>query len=43
MRSEGDRLLESLDELIRIAAGPDYQRQRVYHLKMSWSEELVKV
>lgn len=41
MRSEGDRLLESLDELIRIAAEADI-RAEVYHLKMSgqknWSK-----
>jgi N-acyl-D-amino-acid deacylase len=41
MRSEGDRLLESLDELIRIAAEADI-RAEVYHLKMSgqknWSQ-----
>jgi len=34
MRSEGDRLLESLDELIRIAAEADI-RAKLYHLKMS--------
>ncbi len=41
MRSEGNRLLESLDELIRIAAEADI-RAEVYHLKMSgqknWSK-----
>lgn len=41
MRSEGDRLLESLDELIRIAAEAGI-RAEVYHLKMSgqknWSK-----
>ncbi|SHO63330.1 N-acyl-D-amino-acid deacylase family protein [Algoriphagus zhangzhouensis] len=34
MRSEGGRLLESLDELIRIASEADI-RAEVYHLKMS--------
>ncbi|MFC3881529.1 amidohydrolase family protein [Algoriphagus namhaensis] len=34
MRSEGDRLLESLDELIRIANEADI-RAEVYHLKMA--------
>lgn len=34
MRSEGDRILESLDELIRIAAEADI-RAEVYHLKMA--------
>ena len=37
MRSEGGRLLESLDELIRIADEADI-RAEVYHLKMSGQE-----
>ena len=37
MRSEGNRLLESIDELIRIANEADI-RAEIYHLKMSGKE-----